>query len=592
MFEIKLNKLSGHDKTAKVGKILVKENDDIKAGDVLFNVESGKGNFKVKSDYNGKVLKVLVEEGMTVKLGDIIINLDGESSQKSSDELKNNYSLNLSKTNKDNIESKITSTTLSDKKSYSFGISKPKKEEVECDIVVIGGGPGGYVSAIRAAQLGASVTLVEKDKLGGTCLNYGCIPTKSFVKSAHLYDEILKSEEFGIFVENPKVEMKKIVDRKDGIVNNLVGGISHLLQVWNIKHIVGEAKVEDEVITVKNKKVDAIIRAKNIVLAVGSSAVKLNIPGADLEKVLTNKEILNIKEVPKSITIVGGGIIGMEFAFIFNSLGSEVTVIEYMDRILCSMDDDIINIIEEECRNKGIKLYTSSKVERIVETDNKEMITEFNKNDSSHYVVGDYVLMAVGRKPNLDSIDLEKLDVKLNESKKGIEVDDTLKTSSEKVYAIGDVTNIIQLAHVASHQGIVAVENIMGIDSKMSYDAVPSAIFVTPEIGTVGISEKDAKEKGIEYKIGKFPFAANGKALTLGETEGFVKVIADANDDTIIGAAVIGPNATDMISNFTFLVQNKIKYHKLSHTIFAHPTTSEAIHEAILSLKDGAIHFA
>lgn len=588
MTEIKLNKLSGHDKFAKVGKILVKENQDIKTGDVLFNVESSKGNFKVKSEYDGKVLKVLVEEGKTVKIGDIIIHLDGE---KSSAANKNNFSLGVSKSKK--IESKYETalTSVNSKKTYSFGISKPKKEEVECDVAVIGGGPGGYVAAIRAAQLGANVTLIEKHKLGGTCLNYGCIPTKSFVKSAHLYDEILKSEEFGILVENPKVDMNKIVDRKDGIVSTLVGGIDHLLKSWNIKHINGEAKVDNEVITVKNKNIDVTIKAKNTVLAVGSSAVRLNIPGADLEKVLTNKEILEIKEIPKSLTIVGGGIIGMEFAFIFNSLGSDVTVIEYMDRILNTMDDDIIDIMEAECEKKGIRLYTSSKVEKILETDNKEMITEFNKNDSSNYVIGDYVLMSVGRRPNLDSIDLEKINVKLNEIGNGIKVDEKMVTSNEKIYAIGDVTNIIQLAHVASHQGIVAVENIMGMNSKMSYDAVPSAVFVTPEIGTVGMSEKEAKDKGIDYKIGKFPFAANGKALTLGETEGFVKVIAD-EDDAIIGAAVIGPGATDMIANFTFLIENKINHNKLSHTIFAHPTTAEAIHEAILSLKDGAIHFA
>lgn len=570
MIEIKIKKLSGHDKSAKVGKVTVKENQEIQAGDILFNVESNKGNFEVKSEYSGKVLKLLVEEGIIVKLGDVIAHLEGEIAESTSE----------------------VASTKPSKQNYSFGISKPKKKEIECDIAVIGGGPGGYVAAIRAAQLGASVTLIEKDKLGGTCLNYGCIPTKSFVKSAHLYDEILNSEEFGITVENPKVDMTKIVSRKDGIVNTLVGGISHLLKTWNINHIEGEAKIEKDIVIVKNKKVDAEIKAKNIILAVGSSAVKLNIEGAKLEKVLTNKEILNISEIPKSLTIVGGGIIGMEFAFIFNSLGCKVTVVEYMDRILNVMDDDIIDIVEEECKQKGIKLYTSSKVERVFETEEKQLITEFISNGNTHYCVGDYVLMAVGRRPNLDSLDLEELDIDIDEKFKGIKVDDRMLTTNNKIYAIGDVTNIIQLAHVASHQGIVAVENIMGLNSIMNYEAVPSAVFVSPEFATVGISEKEAIAKNIDYKVGKFPFAANGKALTLGEVKGFVKVITSSEDHTILGAAVIGPNATDMISNFTFLIEKKIKSSQLSHTIFAHPTTAEAIHEAILSLKDGAIHFA
>ncbi|MCG8481786.1 MAG: FAD-dependent oxidoreductase, partial [Clostridia bacterium] len=451
MIEINLKELSGHDKSATVGKILVSENQKIKAGDILFNAESSKGNVKVKSEYDGTILKVLIKEGEEVKIGDAIFQIHGEKS---------------------NVKAENTKTEK--KSSYSFGIAKPKKEDVQCDIAIIGGGPGGYVAAIRAAQLGAKVTLIEKDRLGGTCLNYGCIPTKSFVKSAHLLDEIKHAEQFGILVDEPKADMAKIVDRKDEVVSTLVGGIQYLLESWNIKYINGEAKLEGEAIVVKNKKVDATIQAKNIILAVGSTAVKLNIPGADLEKVLTNKEILELKEIPQALTIIGGGIIGMEFAFIFDALGSKVTVIEYMDTTLCTLDDDIIEVIQLECDQRNIKYFCSAKAGSILETDSGKLITEFEKDEKRQYTIGDYVLMSVGRRANLDSVELEALNIELNERKNGIKVNNQMKTTNNKFYAIGDVTNIIQLAHVASHQGIVAVENILGQNIEMKYEAIPS----------------------------------------------------------------------------------------------------------------------
>ncbi len=562
--EIKLLKISGHEKTAKVGKITVTVNQEVKAGDVLVNLESKKGNVQVVSEYNGKITKVLIEEGNSVNINDSLFDIDGEKGK----------------------------AEKAEKKGYSFGLAKAKKEDINCDIAIIGGGPGGYVAAIRAAQLGASVTLIEEKRLGGTCLNNGCIPTKSFVKSAHLFEEIKNCQEFGISVSDYSIDMGQVVDRKDGIVDTLVGGIGHLLNIGGVKVLEGKAIITEDLITVKNKKIDAKVEAKNIIIATGSSPVKLNIAGADLEKVLTSTELLDLKEIPKSMTIVGGGIIGMEFAFIFNSLGSNVTVVEFLDDILFALDTDVIETIKYQCEERGIKLHTSSRVDQIVETDKGQLITQFIKDEELQYCVGDYVLMAVGRKPNLDNLDLDQLNINLNEKGNGVAVDESMKTSNEKYYAIGDITNIIQLAHVASHQGVVAVENIMGEKSKMHYDAVPSAVFISPEIGIVGLSEKEAEHKDITYKTGVFPFAANGKALTLNEGEGFVKVLVNPEDQTILGAAIVGPGATDMIANFTYLIDNKVKANALAHTIFAHPTTAEAVHEALLSVGEGAIHFA
>lgn len=560
---IVLNKLSGEDQSAKVGKILIKEGTIIKNGDGLFNAESTKGNYLVKSDYEGTIQKVHIQEGQQIKLGDTIAEIKCDEISKQS-------------------EKSI---------GYSFGLAKPQKETICCDIAIIGGGPGGYVAAIRAAQLGASVTLIEKDKIGGTCLNYGCIPTKSFVKSAHVCDDIKKSDLFGIKTSLLDIDMEQIVKRKDSVVSGLTQGIKYLLDRWNVKVIIGEAVVSKSLIAVKNSKVEVSIQAGKIIIATGSSAARLAIPGSDLPNVLTSSEILEIKNVPDTLTIIGGGVIGMEFAFIFNSLGCKVTVIEYMDNILFNFDSDIIEIILEECKQRDIKILTNAKVEEITMAERGEGVTTFTMDSLRHYVVSDLILMAVGRKPNLDSINLQEMGVALNENNNGIKVDAGMRTSCANIYAIGDITNIVQLAHVASHQGIIAAENCMGLNHEMDYSAIPSAVFLSPEIGVVGLCEKGAKKAGINYKTSKIPFAANGKAQSLGESEGFVKIIYNEDEHRIIGAAVIGPGASDLIANFSHFIDKKTDVTTLKHLIFAHPTTSEAIHEAILGIEGEAIHF-
>lgn len=565
MTNIVLKKLYGEDRKAKVGKILIKDGDLIKIGDGLFNAESSKGNFLVKSEYEGKILRVLIQEGQQIKIGDVIAELEGEAGN--------------------NAPEKPAF-------SYNFGLAKPKKENISCDIAIIGGGPGGYIAAIRAAQLGASVTLIEKDRIGGTCLNYGCIPTKCFVKCAHLRDDIAESEKFGIQGTLVGVDMEQIVRRKNNVVSTLTDGIEHLLEHWKIKIISGEAKVSKDEIAVSNSKVEASIKAKKIIIAAGSSAAKLQITGADLPIVLTNKEILNIRKIPETLTVIGGGVIGMEFAFIFSSLGSKVTVLEYMDNILSNLDDDIIDIIMDECSERGISIFTGAKTEEIMMAENGQGLSFYSVAGERHCAVSDLILMSVGRRANLDSIDFASLGIELNERENGIKVDADMKTSCPDIYAIGDITNILQLAHVASHQGIVAAENCMGLNSEMDYSAIPSAVFLSPEIGVVGLCEKEAEKAGIAYKISKFPFAANGKALSLGEPSGFVKVISHAEDNRILGAAVIGPGATDLISNFTYFIKEKVDVRTLKHLVFAHPTAAEAVHEAILGIEGESLSFA
>lgn len=562
--EIKLDKLLSGASEGQIGKIQKNVGDKVKVGDILFNIEANKGSEPIKSTVNGTIEAIKVDEGTKVKKDDVLAVIEGTQTEKA-------------KTNFD----------------YFTGITGPKKQKIEADITIIGSGPGGYVAAIQAAKLGANVVLIEKEKIGGTCLNSGCIPTKAMVRSAEIYRNCKESAEYGVLVDNINVDINKIVTRKDNIVKELVQGIDYLLSKNQVKVIKGTAEIKDKnTIQVNSAKEETTITSKNIIIATGSKSCQLNIEGKDLENVITSKELLDIKELPSKIAIVGGGVIGMEFAFILSTLNVKVSVVEYMDNILPMLDDDVCKEITKIALDAGIKLYTSSKVESIVESENGECIVSFTKDDKAKFVTADKVLMAVGRKPFYEGIGIEKLGVELNENKRGIKVNDKMQTNIENIYAIGDVTNIIQLAHVASHQGIVAVKNILGENNKMEYDVVPSAIFTVPEIGMVGISEKEAKEKNIDIKVGVFPFAANGKALTLGETKGFVKLIKDNETDRIIGGTIIGPHATDLMSEIAVAIKNNLKAEDIIETIHAHPTTAESLHEAALSLEGGALHFA
>lgn len=567
MVEIKLEKISGHAKDGKVGKIHKKVGENINEGEVLLEIESNKGNVSVKSNATGKILNIEVEEGSVVKIGDVLAKIEGEVFRKDTSSNQGNY-------------------------NYFGSLLKPQKREINADITIIGGGPGGYVAAIQAGKLGANVILIEKEKLGGTCLNWGCIPTKCFVRSAEVYDNLKEAEKYGLYAENVSVNIKKVVQRKDMIVGQLVEGIGYLLEKNNVKVLKGTGEIIDkETVYVKEGRVETTIKTKNIIIATGSETAAIPIPGVDNKNVMTSSDALRLDELPKRLVIVGGGIIGMEFAFIFNSFGVDVSVVEYLDNILAILDDDVCDEITQIAKEKGIKIHTASKVENILESENGECIVSFSKDEVKKYICADKVLMAVGRKPFLGALHIEELGIELNDNKRGIKVNDKMQTSIPNIYAIGDVTDKIQLAHVASHQGIIAVKNIMGEDIDMDYSVVPSAIFTKPEIAVVGISEKDAKEKGIDIEVGKFPFAANGKALTLGESRGFVKIIKEKSTGKVIGGVIIGPHATDLIAEVTLAVKNGLTVEQIIETIHAHPTTAESIHEGALASEGGALHF-
>ncbi len=565
--EIKLKQLSGESKSGRVGKIDVKIGDEIKTGDLLLQVESEKGNVSIKSDASGIIEKIAIDEGDTINIGDVLFEIDGVKDEKC--------------------------TPKTGGFNYFNNLMKPQKKEIEADITIIGAGPGGYVAAIYAAKQGKKVVVIEKEHVGGTCLNHGCIPTKALVRSSEIYRNMKDSDSFGIFAENISLDMKKVIDRKDNIKNQLKNGIEYLLEKHDIQKIDGKGKIIDgNTVFVKTNRTETTINTKDIIIATGSESSIVPIKGIESKNVLTSKEALDMTNLPKKLVIVGGGVIGMEFAFIYESFGVEVFVVEYADEILASFDDDICDEISKIAKGDGIKLYTGSKVEAIDETENGGCMVSFIKEGKSRYISCDKVLVAVGRQPYFEGLGIEELGIEMNENKKGIKVNEKMQTNIPNIYAIGDVTNILQLAHVASHQGIAAVDNILGENKTIDYSTVPSAIFTEPEIAVVGITEKIACEKGIEIEVGKFPMSANGKALTLGHAKGFVKIIKNKSTGKIIGSTIIGPHATDLLSSVTLCINNGLTTEQITETIFAHPTTAESIHEAALNVEGGAIHFA
>lgn len=454
------------------------------------------------------------------------------------------------------------------------------------DIIVIGGGPGGYVAAIRAAHLGAKVCIIERDRVGGTCLNRGCIPTKALWRNAEILNTLKNIKEFGIEIDGYSINVLEVQNRKQKIVDQLVSGTLKLLDANKVEVINGTASLKDKntvVITLSDGS-SKELSAKNIIIATGSKTTVPPIEGANLEGILTSDEILNFKEIPKRLTVIGGGVIAMEFAGIFAAMGSAVTVIN-RSAILKRVDSDIVKRFSVAAKKKGIDIITDCKMDKIEKRNGLFYLLGENKKGEFE-IESEALLVATGRDPVLEGINLEGLDIEF--SKKGIKVDSNYETNIKGIYAVGDVNGKVMLAHAASHQGITVAERIMGIECD-SHSPVPDCIFVFPEISSVGITEDEAKEQGIIYNASKFMFGANGKALSLGEGEGFVKVLSNEQEE-IIGVHIMGPHASDLIHEGTLAISAKLKIDDIKNTIHAHPTLSEAFHEAVCGLKGEAIH--
>ena len=461
------------------------------------------------------------------------------------------------------------------------------------DIAIIGAGPGGYVAAIRASQLGGKVVVIEKSELGGTCVNIGCIPTKTLLASARLLNSVKKGGEFGINSGEVSVDFSTISKRKERIVKQLVSGIGQLFKSYGVEVIKGKGRlterIKDNLVELEVEKDDSSVEkvmAKKLIIATGS--VPARIPGISIDKrdVITSDQALELEEIPSSLLIVGGGVIGVEFASIFNSLGSKVTIVELLPRIIPTEDGEISEQLKKFLVKSGIEVNTGIKVKEIVSDNGKKKVV-IETPRGREEKVAQKVLIATGRKPYAEGLGLEKTGIGMEKGR--ILVNERMETNLPGIFAIGDVVGGVLLAHVASGEGIVASENAMGNQSKIDYRVIPNCIYSLPEVASVGLSEEKAKEMGYEVSIGRFPFLANARATIMGERVGLVKIVADRKTDEILGAHIVGPDATELIAEASVAIKAKVTTKDLERIIHGHPTLSEAIFEAAHDVHGEAI---
>jgi len=457
------------------------------------------------------------------------------------------------------------------------------------DVIVLGSGPGGYVTAIRASQLGLKTAIIEKESLGGVCLNWGCIPTKALLKSAQVFDYINHAEDFGISVEKSNADFDKIIKRSRDVADGMSKGISYLTKKNKIEVIYGFGKLKKGgVVSVENDGKATEYKAKHIIIATGARSRELpNLP-QDGKNIIGYREAMTLKKMPEKMVVVGSGAIGVEFAYFYNALGVDVTVVEYMPNIVPLEDEDVSKQLQRSFKKSGMKIMTNSSVEKVNVTDNGcEVLVKTKKGDET--IQADIVLSAVGITANIENIGLEDVGIKTENGK--LIVDEFYNTNVAGYYAIGDLLPTQALAHVASAEGIICVEKIAGENPEpIDYGNIPGCTYCNPEISSVGLTEAKAKEAGYEIRVGKFPFTASGKASAAGHKDGFVKVIFDAKYGEWLGCHMIGYNVTEMIAEAVVARKLETTGHEILKAVHPHPTMSEAVMEAVAEAYDEVIH--
>lgn len=453
-------------------------------------------------------------------------------------------------------------------------------------VLIIGGGPGGYIGAIRLAQLGSEVTIIEKNAMGGTCLNVGCIPTKVLLHSSELYKTLVdEGDELGLEISEIKLNWSKLLKRKKSIVRRLVGGVEGLMKSNQVTVIKGEASfVDAHHAEVKTATHTESIEFDKAIIATGSESIVLPVEGSKLKDVMTSDDALSLEILPKSIGIIGGGVIGCEFASIYSSLGVKVTIIEMLPHLIAPMDQEIVEVLKKSLIKQGVDIHLDTKLERMIESANGLTIT----TDKGSFLV-EKVLMATGRRPVSKGLNLEALKLEMNRS--AIVVNPkTMQTSLPHIYAVGDCNGGVLLAHVAFAEGYTAAEHIHGLKPTIDFKTTPYAVYTKPELASVGLTEATAKQAGFTVKIGKFPLMANGKALILNETEGFVKFVVDTKTDELLGVHMVGPKATELIAEAGLALRLEATVDEIMTTIHAHPTVSESFHETAHAVHGLALH--
>lgn len=543
----------------QIVKWMKKVGDPVKEGEIILEIMTDKTSMEIEAEASGVLLKILRQDGDTVPVTETIgyIGQEGEN---------------------------IVEETIEEE-------PKPEEEPIEksltrledtYNVIVIGGGPAGYVAAIRAAQLNAKVAIVEKGTFGGTCLNQGCIPTKTYLKNGEIIEGVEMARERGIQFDstNFKVDMPQVVKHKNSVVKKLTNGVEALLRSNRVDIFRGTAKIN------KNKDVvvddSKVIKGDKIILAGGSKVFRINIPGIDNPNVLTSDDILSLEELPQSLVIIGGGVIGIEMAQAYHALGTKITVIEMMDRIIPGVDSEISAALAKVLKKKGVKILTSTKITEIVDDNGKVKVM----TENGDAVTADKALISIGRVPDLDGVG----EVEFEMERGKIKVDKYMETSVKGIYAPGDINGIKMLAHVAFRMGEVAAENaVKGNHRKVKLHSAPSVVYTSPEVAMVGLTEEQAREK-YDIRIGRFNFAANGRALASGDSVGFVKVIADNKYGEILGIHILGPTAAEIINQASLLMEMEITVDELVKSIYGHPTYSEALFEACADVLGEAIH--
>ena len=550
------------------------EGDEVKEGDILLEIMSDKTNMEIEAEDSGVLLKIVKGNGQVVPVTEVIgyIGAAGET-------IETNAAPAASADDLKAAGLKVPDTLG---ESAAPAAQKTPLADDEYDMIVVGGGPAGYYAAIRGAQLGGKVAIVEKSEFGGTCLNKGCIPTKTYLKNAEILDGIKIAAGRGInFAStNYTIDMDKTVAFKDTVVKTLTSGVQGLLKANKVTIFNGLGQVNpDKTVTVGSKT----IKGHNIILATGSKVSRINIPGIDSPLVLTSDDILDLREIPKSLAVMGGGVVGIELGLVYASYGTEVTVIEMADRIIPAMDKEVSLELQKILSKKGMNIKTSVGVAEIVEANNQLTL---KLNDGSE-VVAEKALLSIGRVPQLSG--LENLNLELERGR--IKVDDYQETSISGIYAPGDVNGRKMLAHAAYRMGEVAAENaIWGNVRKANLKYTPAAVYTHPEVAMCGITEEQARQEYGNVLVGKSSFSGNGRAIASNEAQGFVKVVADAKYHEILGVHIIGPAAAEMINEASTIMENELTVDELLRSIHGHPTFSEVMYEAFADVLGEAIH--